>query len=212
VLTASDAEVRWTLTDDTGRFRLDALDPATYVLAVRKAGFGEYRRSLVIGDAADVTVDITLGIGPVNESVTVTALRGMAQDIQASPQVVTVTSALELSRRELAVFTRALIGEPGVHVQQTSTSQGSPFIRGLTGQQVVTLVDGVRFNNATFRPGANQYSALLDPAFVDRVEIVRARTDPSTDRIRSRHHQRPDEPARRSPGSIRCGRRPHADR
>ena len=173
LLTANDMEVRWTLTDDSGRFRLDQLDPATYVLAVQKAGFGEHRRSVVVGDAAGVTLDITLGIGPVSESVTVTALRGIAQDVQASPQAVTVTSAQEISRRETAVFTRALIGEPGVHVQQTSTSQGTPFIRGLTGQQVVVLVDGVRFNNATFRPGANQYTALISPAFVDRVEIVR---------------------------------------
>ncbi|MCX6546338.1 MAG: TonB-dependent receptor [Acidobacteria bacterium] len=173
LLTANDTEICSTLTDDGGLFRLERLDPATYVLAVQKAGFGEHRRSVVIRDAAGVTLDITLGIGPVSESVTVTALRGIAQDVQTSPQMVTVTGTEEMSRREMAVFTRALIGEPGVYVQQTSTSQGSPFIRGLTGQQVVVLVDGVRFNNATFRPGANQYTALLDPAFVDRVEIVR---------------------------------------
>ena len=81
-----------------------------------------------------------------------------------------------------------------MHVQQTSTSQGSPFIRGLTGQQVVTLIDGVRFNNATFRPGANQYSALIDSAFAGQVEIVRG---PNGAQIRIgfawRHHQRPDE-------------------
>jgi outer membrane receptor for ferrienterochelin and colicin len=173
LLTASDTEVRWTLTDDAGQFRLDRIDPATYVLAVQKTGFREYRRSVVVGDAAGMTLDITLGLGPVSESVTVTALRGIAMEVYTSPQVVTVTNAQEIGRRDAAVFSRALIGEAGVHVQQTSTNQGSAFIRGLTGQQVVALVDGVRFNNATFRPGANQYTALIDPALVDRVEIVR---------------------------------------
>jgi hemoglobin/transferrin/lactoferrin receptor protein len=53
----------------------------------------------------------------------------------------------------------ALRDVPGVHIQQTTSGQGSPFVRGLTGQQVVHLINGVRFNNSTFRPGANQYTA-----------------------------------------------------
>ncbi len=80
---------------------------------------------------------------------------------------------MTLRRRTFRNLPQALREEPGVHVQQTSTSQGSPFIRGLTGQYVVNLVDGVRFNNATFRPGANQYTALIEPLFVEQVEIVR---------------------------------------
>ncbi len=43
----------------------------------------------------------------------------------------------------------------------------------LTGQQVLHLINGVRFNNSTFRPGANQYTALIDHDFADRVEVVR---------------------------------------
>lgn len=44
---------------------------------------------------------------------------------------------------------------------------------GLTGQQVVHLINGVRFNNSTFRPGANQYTALIEHDFADRIEVVR---------------------------------------
>ena len=47
-------------------------------------------------------------------------------------------------------------GEPGVLIQQSSTGQGSSFIRGLSAQRVVYLLDGIRFNTSTFRAGATQ--------------------------------------------------------
>jgi outer membrane receptor protein involved in Fe transport len=37
---------------------------------------------------------------------------------------------------------------------------------------VLNLIDSVRFNNATFRSGPNQYLAFIDPSQVDQVEAV----------------------------------------
>ncbi len=172
LITPGGSQIRGALTDAAGRYSFDQLEPGRYILAVEKAGFRQHRRTVVVG-TGDATEDVTLSIQPVTEDVTVTAVRGMAQDIKSTPQFITVTDSSELVRRNASLFPGALAEEPSVHVQQTSTSQGSPFIRGLTGQQVVTLIDGVRFNNATFRPGANQYTALVDPAFAGQVEIVR---------------------------------------
>ena len=41
----------------------------------------------------------------------------------------------------------ALRYEPGVSIQQTAHGQASPYVRGMTGQQVVHLFDGIRMNN-----------------------------------------------------------------
>jgi hemoglobin/transferrin/lactoferrin receptor protein len=173
LLVASDSELRSTLTGNDGRFHFEQLEPAVYVLSVQKTGFQSHRRLVAVSEGQAVSLDVTLGIGRVAESVTVTPARGSAQEILTTPQFVTVTPRSEFARRSYTIFPQALVEEPGVHVQQTSSSQGSPFVRGLTGQQVVALIDGVRLNNATFRPGANQYTALVETAFVDRVEIVR---------------------------------------
>ena len=52
---------------------------------------------------------------------------------------------------------------PGVHIQKTGHGQGSPFMRGFTGQRTVLLVDGIRFDDTVFREGPVQYWNTLDP-------------------------------------------------
>ena len=51
----------------------------------------------------------------------------------------------------------------GVQVQKTGHGQGSPFLRGFTGQRTVLLVDGIRFDDTVFREGPVQYWNTLDP-------------------------------------------------
>lgn len=61
----------------------------------------------------------------------------------------------------------------GVFVQKTNHGGGSPFVRGLTGNQTLILVDGVRMNNAIFRYGPNQYLNTIDPYTIRQVEVAK---------------------------------------
>ena len=61
----------------------------------------------------------------------------------------------------------------GVWIQETNLGGGSPFIRGLTGNQILILVDGIRVNDSTTRFGPNQNLNTIDMAIVDSVEIIR---------------------------------------
>jgi outer membrane receptor protein involved in Fe transport len=90
-----------------------------------------------------------------------------------TPRFGEIVDRPELHERQAADLARALQYEVGVLVQQTARGQASPFVRGLTGQQVLILVDGVRLNNPTFRAGPNQYFNLVDPGQVERIEIIR---------------------------------------
>ena len=65
----------------------------------------------------------------------------------------------------------ALIGSSGVFVQKTNHGGGSAFIRGLTGNQTLLMLDGVRINNATFRYGPNQYLNNIDLYTIDQIEV-----------------------------------------
>lgn len=67
----------------------------------------------------------------------------------------------------------ALRAVPGVSVQQTSHGQASPYLRGLTGQRVVHLFDGIRLNTGIYRQGPNQYFFTVDSLTLERLEVVR---------------------------------------
>ncbi|HIF34532.1 MAG TPA: TonB-dependent receptor [Planctomycetaceae bacterium] len=89
------------------------------------------------------------------------------------PAAAAIRTRDEIAQRQSADMFQALENETGILMQRTSAGQASPFIRGLTGQQVLILVDGVRLNNSVFRRGPNQYFNTVDPGMLDHVEVLR---------------------------------------
>lgn len=66
-----------------------------------------------------------------------------------------------------------LMNIDGVFVQKTNHGGGSPFIRGLTGNQTLLLLDGIRLNNSIYRYGPNQYLNTIDIYSIDRMEVAK---------------------------------------
>ncbi len=60
----------------------------------------------------------------------------------------------------------------GVFVQRTAPNQASPFIRGLTGEQSLLMLDGIRLSHAFMRPGPNQYAALVPDLGLSSVDVI----------------------------------------
>ena len=70
----SDPQVHTTVTGDVGDFRFDALVPGDYSLRVESPGFVTYlKRRLEIKSSQTSRENITLSVGNMNESVTITA-------------------------------------------------------------------------------------------------------------------------------------------
>lgn len=90
----------------------------------------------------------------------------------------TAESISLLSKKNLSINAQRNIPEilletPGVFVQKTNHGGGSAIVRGLTGNQILYLVDGIRLNNAITRFGPNQYLNTVDRFSIDRMEILR---------------------------------------
>ena len=90
-----------------------------------------------------------------------------------SPASVSIRSRNAIEQRQAPDMFHALQNEVGVLMQSTSAGQASPFIRGLTGQQVLILIDGIRLNNSITRRGPNQYFNTIDPGMIDHIEVLR---------------------------------------
>ncbi len=116
--------------------------------------------------------DMQLGqsSGPFGESSGI--LRGQ-KSLFDTPTAASIRTQQEIAERQAPDMFHALQNEVGVLMQSTAAGQASPFVRGLTGQQVLILVDGIRLNNSITRRGPNQYFNTIDPGMVDHIEVLR---------------------------------------
>lgn len=91
----------------------------------------------------------------------------------STAEAIDVMTASAIENFHSRTTPEALTNSNGVFVQKTNHGGGSPFIRGLTGNQTLLLVDGIRLSNATFRYGPNQYLNTIDPLSIERIEVLR---------------------------------------
>jgi outer membrane receptor protein involved in Fe transport len=108
---------------------------------------------------------------PINE-VVITARRFNSVAIN-TPEAVRAVDNRTIGEYQLRTSPEALALTPGVFVQKTNHGGGSPFIRGLTGNQTLLLFDGIRISNSTMRYGPNQYFNTIDPFSAGRMEVLR---------------------------------------
>ena len=102
----------------------------------------------------------------------VTASKGEERAFD-SPRAITVLGRKKMLERLPAAMPEALQDEPGLTMQRTNTAGGAPILRGMMGQHVLLLVDGVRLNNAITRFGPNQLLNTVDPFQIQQVEVLR---------------------------------------
>ena len=122
---------------------------------------------------AQTTDSIATAIAPhMLTEVVITANRSASFKFQTA-EAIAVLRSKSIEQNQLRSVPEALINTTGVFVQKTNHGGGSPFVRGLTGNQTLQMVDGIRLNNATFRYGPNQYFNTLDIFNLQSIEILR---------------------------------------
>jgi outer membrane receptor protein involved in Fe transport len=168
ILSATGTPVAEAVSDLEGKFALPLAFQGAFSISADGAGLGRVEQPLE--GRLDKPIRLQFRLPPVKSEITVTASRGLVESPDEAAAIIDARDSAEMRTRPLPTIGHALEGGLGVLMQQTTAAQVSPILRGLTGYQVLNLVDGVRFNNSTFRSGPNQYLAFIAPGQAQRIE------------------------------------------
>jgi outer membrane receptor protein involved in Fe transport len=90
-----------------------------------------------------------------------------------NPFVISSITNQQIIEKGARTTPEALMGVSGVFIQKTNHGGGSAFVRGLTGNQTLIVLDGIRLNNAIYRYGPNQYLNTIDMFTVDKIDVLK---------------------------------------
>ncbi|HUQ87719.1 MAG TPA: TonB-dependent receptor [Vicinamibacterales bacterium] len=160
-------------TDASGRYTFDVAGTGSYLVIVKRSGFSEAARTVVIA-GPDHTVDlpVSLELGVMNDQVTVTSSRSEREVRQIPLHVETI------SRAGIEQSNTLSTGDALANVANINAVGNGPFIvrprlRGLDSTRMLVLVDGERLNTArqaTDRTGAEV--GLISPDSISRIEVI----------------------------------------
>nr|WP_210410897.1 TonB-dependent receptor [Leptospira sarikeiensis] len=152
-----------------GTFEFQHVSPGNYTLVVSAPNFELKTERFEIKDL-DKTLEITLRPSLLEGiAINVTA-KTVASDFLSTPQPTTVLEGRQLQRLRGQNVMSALENTPGTATLTTGAGTSKPVIRGLTGQRVLVMTDGVRQEEQQF---GDDHTVDLDAFNVDKMEIVR---------------------------------------
>ena len=142
-------KVRTAVTDDQGRYRIDALRPGTYKLTFSLAGFSTVaRESIEVPSEVVVTINADMKVGALEETITVSGETPQIDVQQASrTQVITrdIIDTLPVSRNVMSIGVLSAgvrAGTPDIGGSRM-TEQVELRAHGLAGDDAEQLVEGM---------------------------------------------------------------------
>lgn len=105
-------------------------------------------------------------------AINVTVTRG-SREVFHTPAPVRVVERSALDARGPGRIVEALALTPGMDASGIGTIRQSPMIRGLQGQRILLLEDGIRLNNPRREVNRSEPLALADLPSLQQVEVVR---------------------------------------
>lgn len=163
-----------TTTNDQGFFLLKNLVAGSSLLFT----YVGYRDTIVVVNEARSPFLVAMKTETVESAMklTVTAPRIPSGLGFRSPQAITSVLVNDERPQLNTAAVDLLRNEPGVFIQQTTPGQGSVYVRGRAGRDVLYLYNGLRMNPAFVRAGQNQYFGVVDPFATEQIDVIRGST------------------------------------
>ncbi len=165
---------RRTRTSADGSFRLEGLPAGSYLLEARSLEHGEGSARVEVRPGAEASVQILVDLARLHDEVVVTAGASARQQLELA-QASTVLSGDDLDQRRDSTLGETLAQQPGISSTYFGPGASRPVIRGLGGDRVRMLSDGL--GSADASNVSPDHAVSVDPASAERIEVLRG---PST--------------------------------
>lgn len=152
--------------DDDGTFQLANVEPDTYTVRVSAVGYEAVERSVAVEAGETTTASFALAPDPVALDRAVVVAPALQERLTTSVDIEDVEG------RPIQDVGEALQTVTGINLQRRGGLGLDPNVRGLTGTQVATFIDGMR----SFGGGPARMDTPLshvDPASVERMDVMR---------------------------------------
>jgi len=159
-----------TVADKNGRFKL-VIDDIPTELVISAVGYHEKKIRVT-----ELDQSFRILLEPIvieSEEIFIQADRLTGNDGETRPVAITSLVPENFSNAIQASAPELLRAQPGVFVQQTSVGQGSVYVRGRAGRDVLYIFNGFRLNPGFVRSGQNQYFGSIDPFSTAEIDVYR---------------------------------------
>ncbi len=173
---AADASVRLVdlhrhqRVDGEARFHFEALEPGVYLVEALSRRYGSGLAQVQLAAGQEVEIDIRLDLASQVDEIVVSAGPEQRSRLELA-QPISVLSGEELSLRAQPTLGETLAHEPGVNSTYFGPGASRPVIRGLGGDRVRMLVNGIGTNDASSTSA--DHAVSVDAGSAERIEVIR---------------------------------------
>lgn len=162
------------ISNQKGEFQLNDLPEGWVRLVVERHGYDRkvVEANMVVGDTTIIKVNLVPAMSTINRGVVISAHRYPREAVRTASAITNLDRQTfrQYNPRTLA---DALVGSPGTWIEESNPASQALYLRGLTGNRTLLMVDGIRINTGTIGAAPNPYLSTIDPFSVEQVEVVR---------------------------------------
>jgi iron complex outermembrane receptor protein len=157
-------------TDAEGAFGFDDVPAGPYLVSVQTPRFGQAVRRVEVAADGETRAEIVLELAAHNEYVVV-SVRADARSVNELAQPVSVLAGADLQLRSEATLGETLGQLPGVSSTFFGRGASRPVIRGLGGDRVRMLEDGIGAGDAS--DTSPDHAVSVESTGAEQIEVVR---------------------------------------
>src|SRR5204863_6348235 len=159
---------RTAVTDGTGQYRIESLQPGAYSVTFTLAGFSTLKRDdVVLSGTGVIKIDADLKVGGVAETVTVAGETPVV-DVSSTKTAVTLDNETMRNLPAVRSYSYVLTAVPGIQSNITDVNTGPVFaifpVHGGRGVESRLTVEGMNISNPPVGNQPPNYTAVIDNA------------------------------------------------